>query len=104
MAKVQWGQKHVCLECQAAFYDMRRRPIACPKCGKTHQPVALLKSDGRLPRKSRIRPTLGPGTTPAEPEEAPAEAPESEISTTDDAVIESEDAEEVEPVGGGREY
>ena len=98
MAKAQWGQKHVCLECQAPFYDMRRLPIACPKCGKTHKPVALLKSDGRQPRKNRIRPTLGPGIAPAEREEAPAEAEEPEISAPDDEVVESEEAEEVEPV------
>jgi hypothetical protein len=33
MVKLEWGHKRTCLGCSARFYDMRRTPIACPKCG-----------------------------------------------------------------------
>jgi uncharacterized protein (TIGR02300 family) len=83
MAEPNWGRKRVCLECQAPFYDMRRAPITCPKCGATHQPVALLKSAGRPPRRNRLRPTL---TTPqaAEPQPEPTASSDPEISESDE--------------------
>lgn len=27
------GSKRTCRECSGRFYDLERRPIACPKCG-----------------------------------------------------------------------
>lgn len=35
MAKLEWGQKRTCSSCGTRFYDMRRLPITCPKCGLT---------------------------------------------------------------------
>src|SRR5262245_50563290 len=54
MTNPDLGQKRRCLECDAAFYDLKRDPITCPKCGAVHQPVARLKSDGRTPPKGRV--------------------------------------------------
>ena len=76
MADIRWGTKRRCAECEAAFYDMRQTPIACPKCGAVHRPVVLLKADGRPPRKNRARP---PAPVPVEAAPEPAEAePEDE--------------------------
>ena len=33
MVKLEWGNKRTCLGCSARFYDLRRTPITCPKCG-----------------------------------------------------------------------
>ena len=33
MAKRKWGAKHTCMSCGVKFYDLKRNPIACPKCG-----------------------------------------------------------------------
>ena len=27
------GQKHTCFKCGAKFYDLKRTPVICPKCG-----------------------------------------------------------------------
>ncbi len=27
------GQKHTCFRCASKFYDLRRTPVTCPKCG-----------------------------------------------------------------------
>jgi uncharacterized protein (TIGR02300 family) len=47
------GTKRRCIECAAAFYDLNRDPITCPKCGAVHHPVARLRSDGRQPPRGR---------------------------------------------------
>lgn len=44
MAKAEWGVKRTCQSCGAVFYDLRRDPITCPKCGTEHDPEAVLKS------------------------------------------------------------
>jgi uncharacterized protein (TIGR02300 family) len=109
MAKAHWGRKHVCLECQAPFYDMRHDPIACPKCGATHRPVALLKSDGRQPRRNRLSAAAAPAVVREAPAASEEEAPEiAETDDVDDAAEEPADVEaddeEAEPVGDGREH
>jgi uncharacterized protein (TIGR02300 family) len=93
MTSPRWGKKRTCLECGAAFYDMQRSPIACPKCGAKHEPVVLLKSDGRTPRKSRAQ-RPAPVAVEAEPEAVKEEA---EATADDDSeVLEIDD--ENEPV------
>ena len=32
MTKSEWGEKRECPECGARFYDLKRRPVVCPKC------------------------------------------------------------------------
>ncbi|MCC7271299.1 MAG: TIGR02300 family protein [Alphaproteobacteria bacterium] len=44
MAKAEWGLKRICHSCGTRYYDMRRAPIVCPKCGTEFDPEALLKS------------------------------------------------------------
>ena len=92
MAEAKWGRKRICLGCQAAFYDMRRDPITCPKCGIVHEPVALLKSDGRPPRRSRAS---RPATV--ESADAPAAA-DSGGPANDDAAAEAESDDDAELV------
>lgn len=56
MAKAEWGTKRRCLSCSAAFYDMNRTPILCPKCGAEFNPEALIKT--RRPTKpEEVKPT-----------------------------------------------
>lgn len=50
MAKAEWGAKRRCLSCGAAFYDLNKSPILCPKCGTEFNPEVLAKS-ARRPSK-----------------------------------------------------
>ena len=34
--KPEWGARRTCKKCNAAFYDLKKDPITCPKCGKIH--------------------------------------------------------------------
>jgi uncharacterized protein (TIGR02300 family) len=58
VVKAEWGTKRICQSCATKFYDLRRQPIACPECGKTFDPEALLKS-------RRSRPALAKRAAPA---------------------------------------
>ncbi len=85
MTKSEWGTKRSCLGCGVAFYDMKKSPIVCPKCGEEHDPQPLLK-----PRRT------GPTSKPAAVVEkkAPVEAEETdEDIDLDDAgiVLETDD-------------
>ena len=51
MTKPEWGTKRTCQSCAAHFYDLRKDPIHCPKCGATYDPEAILKSRRRAPEK-----------------------------------------------------
>lgn len=38
MVKPEWGRKRTCQNCGTRFYDMKRTPITCPKCGAGYEP------------------------------------------------------------------
>jgi uncharacterized protein (TIGR02300 family) len=50
VAKPELGQKQVCPNCQAKFYDLGRRPAHCPKCGTDFDPEEALKLRNRRGR------------------------------------------------------
>lgn len=50
MANPELGQKQVCPNCQAKFYDLNRRPAHCPKCGTDFDPEEALKLRNRRGR------------------------------------------------------
>ncbi len=50
MAKPELGQKQVCPNCQAKFYDLGRRPAHCPKCDTDFDPEEALKLRNRRGR------------------------------------------------------
>ncbi len=39
MAKPGWGRKHRCHSCATRFYDLRREPAVCPRCGAEVAPA-----------------------------------------------------------------
>ena len=88
MAKAELGAKRRCLSCGAAFFDLNREPIVCPKCTTVFQVVELPHSS---PRRALYRPIqsdalVGDGQTSSDDvllEETDAEADEDE---TDDSV------------------
>ncbi|PZO05223.1 MAG: TIGR02300 family protein [Alphaproteobacteria bacterium] len=81
MAKPELGQKQVCPNCQAKFYDLGRRPAHCPKCATEFDPEEALKLRNRRGR---------PGGYPADDE--------AEDQVKDKKVDGDEDDEEDETV------
>ena len=64
MAKVEWGTKHICQECGAKFYDMRRAKIICPKCHAVFQIAP--------PKPKRVQPVAKEPAKEAKPAVEPA--------------------------------
>ena len=98
MAKPEWGLKRSCQSCGAKFYDMRRSPIVCPKCGATFDPESLLKS--RRPKPAAVaapKPVAEPRPAEAE-EEAETEEKEEEEAVMEDTSELGSEAEDVADV------
>lgn len=43
MANPELGGKQICPTCQSKFYDLKRRPALCPKCGASFDPEEAVK-------------------------------------------------------------
>ena len=87
MVKPEWGVKRTCHSCGAKFYDLKRDPIVCPKCGTTFDFETALKS-----RKVRT-------VAEAKPVPAKAKAKARPVKDEDtDALADIEDIEDVEDV------
>lgn len=52
MNKSDRGLKHVCAECGCKYYDLKRKVVACPKCG-VKEPVKKPTRPGRPARSGR---------------------------------------------------
>ncbi len=70
LANPELGAKQICPTCSSKFYDLGRRPAACPKCGAEFDPEEALRN-----RRVRVR-AIAPEEE-AEPQ-TPAPAPETE--------------------------
>ncbi|MGE0660792.1 MAG: TIGR02300 family protein [Reyranellaceae bacterium] len=44
MSKPEWGVKRTCQSCAVRFYDLKRTPIVCPKCGHKHDVEDFVKT------------------------------------------------------------
>ena len=81
MPKPEWGNKQLCPECGAKFYDFRKDPIQCPKCGHTWAQAAVAKPRRAAPARSRVKDT----------KEQPPAAEEDEDDIEDDETESLED-------------
>lgn len=92
MTKAQWGLKRTCQSCGAKFYDMRRSPIVCPKCGTPFDPEAVLRA-----RRSKIV-----GAKPV-PEDEAADEAEVALDAEEKDDDEDEVIEDTSELGGDTE-
>ena len=57
MAELDWGVKRTCNGCGARFYDLRKSPAACPKCGVTFELLTVVRGKrGRAAAKEVVLP------------------------------------------------
>ena len=56
MAKPELGEKRVCGNCSAKFYDLNRDPIVCPKCGTVFEVAAAEKPAPERESKKPVEP------------------------------------------------
>ena len=60
MANAEWGSKRTCQSCGARFYDLRRTPAECPKCGAKFEPIQILKSRRPKAPPAKAPPAMAP--------------------------------------------
>src|SRR5690242_11034042 len=106
VTKPEWGTKRTCQSCGAHFYDLRKDPIHCPKCGATYDPEAILKSRRRTPEKvvtpvKPVKEELPDVEADAESEDAAEEADDviedtSELGEDDEDIPETIESDEEE--------
>ena len=109
LVKADLGIKRVCPSCNARFYDLQKRPIACPKCEFSFDPEALYKQ--RRPRqpepeKARVVEVRDEEEELEDAEEMEAAETDDEAGIQDEGAIEEADedeeiAEEEGPEGAG---
>jgi len=102
VAKADWGTKRICPNCGTRYYDMRRDPVTCPKCGAPFDAETLVRT-----RKSRAAAPVEAEEVPIAEEELEADlAAEPEAETVVEvavpavAIVAGEAEEEVEAVEG----
>ena len=88
MAKREWGAKHTCADCGVKFYDLHRRPIACPKCDAAIE-VETVRPNRRRPAAESV------GTVGEAPAVAEEDALVEDANGDDDGLV--EDIDEAEP-------
>lgn len=105
MAKADLGEKQLCPNCAAKFYDLRKRPAVCPKCQTAFDPgdetVKLKRvKTSRLPTYEREleddEEVVAKGEVEDGEEAEIEETPELDAVDADAAPILAEDGEEEE--------
>jgi len=105
VAKPELGNKHQCEQCGVCFFDLKKSPITCPKCGTVVQATPLSRATPRVAvadeDESEARPVaeLVPLKEPVAGEDTvPATADDDvEVEAGDDTLLEEEeeDSDEV---------
>ncbi len=86
MVKAEWGAKRQCPSCGARYYDLRKNPPCCPKCGAVYEADRAGKSRrGRAEAKGPALPppvaSLDPALEALETDEAVEAVDEEEDET-----------------------
>ncbi|GAA0284822.1 TIGR02300 family protein [Rhodovulum strictum] len=81
MPKEEWGVKRVCPSCATRFYDLQRNPMTCPACANSFSLESLMAGKSRTLLAEKA---------------APAKAIPDDDLDTDDAVIDDDDATDVD--------
>ncbi len=96
MSKPDWGTKRTCQNCGAKYYDLKRSPITCPKCGTVYNPDALLKSRRRSAKPAEApAPKKAVAASAVTAEAAEEEAPEVKEADDIEDIADGDDEEEV---------
>jgi uncharacterized protein (TIGR02300 family) len=100
VAKPEWGHKRTCQSCGCRFYDLKRAPIVCPRCGSTVEPEVPFKvrRAGGVPVEPKVAApvVIDPEAIEIEADDlADTTADDDEIGVEDDAA-EDDDASLIE--------
>lgn len=78
MSKPEWGIKRTCQSCGTRFYDLKRTPIVCPKCGHVHDVEDFVKT-----RRSRAQAPAKAAAAAAAKKGLESDLPVDDLETVD---------------------
>lgn len=110
LVRTELGDKQICPNCGAKFYDLRRRPAVCPKCTTSFDPA---EEGVKVRRRSRVAASDNAYDDDEELEGAKAKAgagdddeeeeteatPEIDSEVEADPILSEEDEEAAAPAG-----
>lgn len=103
MAKIDLGGKRVCAECSAKFFDLKKRPVVCPKCSFSFDPDTVSRRGTRKPEP--VAEVKQPAESQVETEEKDTEdEDQKELSLDDESLnigVGSEDTDSGSDSSGG---
>lgn len=100
MTKAEWGTKRICSECGTRYYDMRKEPPTCPKCGTVFEAISAKAKRRPAPPedKAAAKKKLKPVEIELESKVLEDDAEEEEEDLIEDASELGEDDEDVSEV------
>jgi uncharacterized protein (TIGR02300 family) len=106
LANPELGAKQICPSCSTKFYDLARRPAACPKCGAEFDPEEALRSR-RVRARSFASDTEADEVPPPQAadvgdgfEAEPEEAPELDAVVDEAPLLADDETEEADAAPG----
>ena len=84
MTKPEWGTKRICSSCGTKYYDLRRTPIACPKCETPYVSAPPPKPRRSAVPKADVKPPEA--TAEAKPDSLDAAAVVADVIDGDKAI------------------
>ena len=100
MASPELGQKQICPNCTAKFYDLNRRPAVCPKCQTAFDPEEAVRNRrvrARVPDYEAEEEKEDPVVEAEGFEEEADETPEIDQAAEAEPIETDEDVEGAEP-------
>ncbi len=92
MANPEWGAKRICTTCGTKFYDLRRTPIACPKCETPYVPEPPPKPRRSAAPEAKVKPPAA--TVRAEADSLDAAAVVAADVIDEDKAIDEDDGDD----------
>jgi len=110
LAKTDLGEKQLCPNCGAKFYDLRKRPATCPKCATAFDPseegVRSRRGRGRVAAhdagydddEELEKKAKGKGEDDEEDEES-EDVAEADLEADSEPLLDTDDDDEASPSG-----
>ena len=102
MYKESWGLKRICPCNRIMYYDLGRKELECPECGKFIEVTTLLRPRrGRKPGSTNVTPLTNPVPPKPEKKEEDLDIENLDISTENESIDDDsvliEDESDIDP-------
>lgn len=93
VGKPKLGKKHICLNCEARFFDLGKTPVVCPKCGTE---VVVEKPKKKRSKKAKTEEAAAAALAEEKASNAPAAEDDDEDEDIDDITADDDDDDDDE--------